>query len=47
MKENDNDDDLQDNNENADIDWKFDAMEEWLLIWRAGMITLSLFKEGK
>lgn len=27
MKEKD-DDDLQDKNENADIDWKFDAMEE-------------------
>ena len=47
MKENDTDDDLPDNNEHADIDWKSDAMEEWLLIWRAGMITLSLFKEGK
>lgn len=28
MKEKDNDDDLQDNNENADIDWKFDAIKE-------------------
>ena len=27
MKEKDNDDDLQDNNENADIDWKFDAIK--------------------
>lgn len=47
MKEKDNDDDLQDNNENADIDRKFDAIKAWLLIWRAGMMTLSLFKEGK
>ena len=34
MKEKDNDDDLQDNNENADIDWKFDAIKE---CWFGGL----------